>query len=92
MTEHFRLQQRIGQGAAINRNEGLVTTWAISMNRPGDQLLPGPALPLQQHRAPALRDPGHQLIDIQHRRAAPDQRRPLFFFFQFNSEALVFPY
>jgi hypothetical protein len=62
ISEHFRLQQAIRQRSAIHRNERLVPTRPIRMDCPRNQLLAGPAFPLQEHRALALGHPSHQLI------------------------------
>ena len=52
------------------------------MDRPRNQLLAGPAFPLQEHRALALGHPSHQLIHFQHSGTASHQRSPFIFALQ----------
>ena len=48
--EQHALDQRFRQRRAVDRNERSVASVALGMDRPGDQLLAGAALPLDQHR------------------------------------------
>ena len=46
--EQLGLEQRIGQRGAVHGHEDLRRAGALDMDRPGDQLLPGARLPLDQ--------------------------------------------
>src|SRR6266851_4882957 len=48
VAEELALQERLGQGGAVDRYEGFVLPRAVGVNRPGDQFLPRSRLALQQ--------------------------------------------
>jgi len=50
MPEEFALQQVFRYGGTVDGRERLIRPVAVPVNRPGDQLLAGPALPLNQYR------------------------------------------
>jgi hypothetical protein len=49
--EELGFQQRIGQGAAVDRHEGVFRTRAQSVNSQTQELLSRAALPLNEHSA-----------------------------------------
>ena len=61
------------------------------MNRPRNQLLAGPAFPLEQDRALAFSHPRDQLIHLQHGGTASHQRRPFILTLQFFTEPGILP-
>ncbi len=61
------------------------------MDCPRNQLLAGPAFPLQEHRALALGHPSHQLIHLQHGGTASHQRRPFILTLQLFTKVGIFP-
>src|SRR5262249_10184064 len=62
MSKQLTLDQVIGQGTGIHRNEGFSRMTAESMKIPGNQLLPGAALALDQDRAGDPGQPGHRFL------------------------------
>ena len=77
MAEELGLEQRLGNCGAVDRNEGRFSTRAERMERPGEQLLAGPALAQQQHggvgRSGAVQRRDNPL---QRRRLTDDRRSP----------------
>ncbi|MNQ84229.1 hypothetical protein D3C85_993500 [compost metagenome] len=63
VTEEFALQQRLGKGRAVDRDEGPGLARAGVVQALGEQLLAGPALAGDQHRRVGLRV---ALREIQH--------------------------
>ena len=73
VAEELRLEQRLGNRAAVDRDEGLGGTVADLMDRAGHQLLAGAGLAVHQHRRHAARHLGHQLAHLAHHRRAARQ-------------------
>ena len=65
VTEQLGLEQRIGQRGAVHGNEHLGGPRALGVDRPGDQLLPGPGLSLDQDVGLG---PGGLPDEVEHRR------------------------
>ena len=61
-----------GIAAALNADEPLIRPRAVVVNGPGDQLLAGAGLALNQHGAVHRRDQLEALEDLLHRRALAD--------------------
>ena len=66
MAEEFRLKERLGQRTSINCDERPAASAAVGMDGAGDQLLSGPTLSLDEHRAVRLRDSGNHFVDCNH--------------------------
>ena len=58
VTEELRLQERVREGAAVDRHEGSLLARRKIVNRPGDQLLARAACTLDYHRTVAGGDGG----------------------------------
>ena len=72
VAEQLGLEQRVGQRRAVDRDEGAVGAGAGVVNGAGDQFLPRPALPGEQHRrlrSRHLSRPGQRLAQ---ERGVPD--------------------
>ncbi len=67
--EELGLEEGFGERRAGHGDEGLVGPVARRVDRPRDHLLAGAALPLDEHRAPQLRDVPYEIEDLVHRRA-----------------------
>ena len=89
MSEEFGLQQRIRQGGAVHGDEQPLSPRTIGVDRARDQFLAGPAFAFEQDCALACRHTRHELIHLQHERAAAHQRRQLLAFTKFFSEPRV---
>ena len=72
MAEELGLQQRLGEGGAVDRDEGLAPPRAAVVQRARHQLLAGAALAGDQHGRVALGDGLDPVGQAQHRRAASD--------------------
>ena len=70
--EQLRFEQRVGDGAAVDRHEGLLVPRAPAVDRPGDQFLAGAALAGDQHIAFACRRLLDEPEDLLHGRAVAD--------------------
>src|SRR5574337_357355 len=66
MTEDLALQQTLRDSRAVDRYKRTICAWALSMDGSGDQLLPGPALPDEEHGRVAVRDLSDLLEDLLH--------------------------
>ena len=78
VAEQLGLEQRVGQRRAVDRHEGAVGARAGVVDGAGDQLLPRPALPGDQHGGLGARHlgrPGERLA--QERGAADDLLEPV---------------
>src|SRR5262249_23590445 len=64
-------------GREVDGDERPVRIDRVSMNVPCEQLLAGPALPENEHGRRQLRDLLHQLHDLAHRAARPDDELAL---------------
>src|SRR5687768_6188026 len=69
VTKKLRLEQRLGNRAAVERDERLVTARALLMHRARDQLLAGARLTQHQHGEARSGDGAHLLDDARHVRA-----------------------
>src|ERR1700712_1045480 len=63
VTEQLTLHQRLWNGAAVDRDEGLVAARAVLVQRARDQLFAGAALTLNEHRGAVV---GHFADQAQH--------------------------
>ena len=73
VAEQLALEQRVGDGRAILGEERPALAGAVSVNRPGDQLLARSAVATDQHGQVARRELLDQVEDLLHPRRAPDQ-------------------
>ncbi|MNI42721.1 hypothetical protein D3C73_970220 [compost metagenome] len=64
MTKQFGLDQVLGDGAAIDRNEGLVVALGLTVQGAGDQLFAGSAFTANQHRRFGRRQLAQQLAQL----------------------------
>ena len=53
MAEQFAFEKRLGKRAAVNRDHGMKSSWAGSVNGLGHELLARAALARDQHRGVA---------------------------------------
>ncbi len=74
MPEQLGLEQRLREGGAVDRDEGLVPPRAPVVQRARHQLLAGAALAGDQHGRVALGDGLDPIGEAEHRRAASDDR------------------
>ena len=70
MAKQFGFEQLFRQRAAVDRHERLIMTRAGVVDRLGDDLLPGPALAINQYADIRLRHHSGLLKQAQHQRAA----------------------
>jgi hypothetical protein len=70
--EQLALEQRLGDRAAVHGHEGCGTAGAGAVNEAGDQLLPRPALPGDEHRRRVAGDLAGDVDDAAQRVGAPD--------------------
>ncbi len=70
MAKQFGFEQLFRQRAAVDRHERLIMTRAGVVDRSGDDLLPGPALAINQYADIRLRHHPGLLKQAQHQRAA----------------------
>ena len=68
VAEHLRLEQRLGNGADVERDEAVRPPRAVVMNRAGDDFLAGPGLAGDQDRAVRA---GHRLEHVKERLHRP---------------------
>ena len=66
VTEQLALQERLGDRAAVHRDERLVSAPGLGVDRPGENLLARPALPGEQHRRLELGGALQELEDLDH--------------------------
>ena len=79
MTEQLRLQQRLGDGGAIDADKRLVGARAGAVNGACDHFLAGAAFPGDQDGRVVRRDPRDERQRLPHRATGDDQsplRRP----------------
>ena len=55
MSEQLAFDQRLGNGGAVDGDEGACLSRTVVVDQPGDELLAGPALSLNQHCDVAIR-------------------------------------
>ena len=70
--EHLRLEQRLGNRPAVERDEALLAARAVLVNGAGHELLPRARLPRDQDGAGRHRHRLEHLEQVQHRLAAAD--------------------
>ena len=73
MTEQLGLDERLGDGAGVDRHEGAGAPRARGMDRARDQLLAGAALAGDQHAVARRRDALDQREQLAHRRGGAQQ-------------------
>ena len=73
VAEQLALQQRLGDGGAVDRQERPGGPAAVLVDGAGDQLLAGAALAEDQHGDVLRGDPADRLVDLLHRRRAADE-------------------
>ena len=73
MAEQLAFDQRLGQCAAVDRDERLLAAEALLMHGAGDQLLAGAGFAQDQHRRVRRRDLVDQPLDLLHSAAVADQ-------------------
>jgi hypothetical protein len=73
--EQLRLEQRLGNGRAVDRDERPVGAVAVRMQRTGEQLLAGPALAAEQHRGLGRRHATQALQYVEQHGVLADDRR-----------------
>jgi hypothetical protein len=71
--EQLALEQGVLQGAAVHDRQGHRSPQAVGVNRPSDELLARPALPLDEHREVGGRGLADQRADPGHGRALADE-------------------
>ena len=74
VAEKLALEQRLGNGRAIHRDERLPGAIAVLMDRARDQLLAGAGLAADQDGDGLCRDAADFFVKILHRAAAADER------------------
>src|SRR5256886_9791691 len=74
MPEQLALEQVLRNRRAVDRDERSGRLGAVQVDGAGYDLLPRPRLALDEDGRVAPSDPRHELVDLQHRRALPDQR------------------
>ena len=72
VTEQLRLEQRLGNGAAVERDEPMRAPSAVVMNGARDDFLAGPGIAVDQNRAVGGRHRLEQLKQPRHRPALAD--------------------
>ena len=73
MPEEFALQEGLGKGAAVDRDKDPILPGGPVVKSPGDELLPGAALALDQHGAVSWRHPVDQVHHSQDAAVVADQ-------------------
>ncbi len=73
MSEQLTLEERLGDGAAVNRYEWPVRAWRLLVDEPGDPLLVGSAFAADENGGIDLRHTTSQIHDIPHRGALRHQ-------------------
>ena len=76
VAEELRLDERLGDRAAVDDEERLVAPVARLVDRARDALLAGAALARDEHRGPGAGDALRQLEDAAHRLGAEDDLAP----------------
>ncbi|EDM76062.1 hypothetical protein PPSIR1_06828 [Plesiocystis pacifica SIR-1] len=66
VAEQLVLDQRLGQGGAVDLDEGLLAPRRVDVHRPGDELLAGPALAGDQHGRVGARGLADDGVDLAH--------------------------
>ena len=87
--EQLRLEQRLGDGAAVQRDEAVVPPRTVVMDGASRQLFAGACVPRNENRARRGRDRLEQLEKLAHRTAAPDDVREPVARFELRSQIRV---
>ena len=87
--EQLRLEQRFGDGAAVDRDEAIGPPRAAVMNRACGQLLSGAGLACDQHRARCRRDGLEEVIEVPHHAAGTDESFDAVSLIELGSEVCV---
>ena len=74
VAEELALDEVLGQGAAVDRDEGVAGAAALVVEVAGDQLLAGAGLAQDHHAGIGRRDRVDQAADRLHRRGVADQQ------------------
>ena len=73
MAEQLGLEQRLGQGAAVDGDEGARGAWAVGVDRPGNDLFARTRLAEDEDRQVRDRHARHDAEYVEHEGAAADQ-------------------
>src|SRR5262249_29877276 len=87
--EELRLHQGLGDGAAVDRDEGAGSARAFLVNGLRDQLLAGAALARHHHSREAVRRLADYLANLVHLPALPDEALEAALAAQLRAERLV---
>ena len=74
VAEHLRLEEPIRHGGDVDGDEGRIASGTLAVHRARHQLLPGPALPGDEHGGMRLRHLGDLLVEADHGGMPADQR------------------
>ncbi len=77
VAEELRVEQRLGERAAVDGDEGPILPRRVDVDRPRDELLAGPALAGDEDGAAGRRNGLDQVEQREHRAAAADDVREL---------------
>src|SRR6185503_818942 len=94
VAEHFRLEERLGQGRAVDRYQGPIGPAAVLVNELGDDLLTGTAFSADEHRGIGARNLARQVNRFAEERRDADQGDFVAvtdLIHQLNPEVLSFP-
>src|SRR5690606_7464329 len=72
VTEELVLEDLAGEGAAVDRDEGALLAGRLLVDRAGDELLAGPALPHDQHAGTGGGDGLDDGVDLPHLLGLPE--------------------
>ncbi len=70
--EQLGLEELVAERSTVHRAEGLPLTRPGNMNRPGNQLLANPGLPLDEHGIAGRRRAVYPVVDCTHLRTVAD--------------------
>jgi len=80
VTEQLRFQKFCGNGAAVDDDKGAVSSQAVKMNRPGNQLLSGTRFPEDEYSRICLGYTRSRIQNLQQRtRLSDDMRKAVLF-------------
>src|SRR4029450_7211197 len=72
VAEELALEERVGEGAAVDGDESPPAARPVLVDPARDALLPGPPLAEDEDGRPRGGDARDRLVDVDHRRRAPD--------------------